>query len=348
MKLLIGSSKSKFSYLSEFGNELKNLGVDNKIVLDSEIMPISRKIRKTLQKKKEFEEILRECKPDAVFVDQQTKFALRALDANLPLFVQLKGDYWQEAEAYKKTLFKYPPKRQTLWLMNRIAEKCFQGALVIFPVCKYLDNIVKEKYPHKNTEVLYPGINKKYWLPQKGMNLNHPCVGIIQNATIWEKTKEMLILPKILEDLSHVTFYWAGDGPYLDRVLPILKKYDNFKWLGNLNYPEKIREFLTEIDVYALFSGLDMTPLSLLEAQMMEKPVVATRVGGIPEIMKEGETGLLVEKKDTQGWISKLSEIISDSKKTRTMGSSARSFVNDNFTMEESAKKFISISKKCL
>ena len=63
----------------------------------------------------------------------------------------------------------------------------------------------------------------------------------------------------------------------------MLEKYENFHWLGSLEYPEKVREFLTEIDVYALISGIDMSPLSLQEAQLMEKPVIATNVGGIPE-----------------------------------------------------------------
>ena len=44
-----------------------------------------------------------------------------------------------------------------------------------------------------------------------------------------------------------------------------------FIGLGSLDYPNKVREFLTEIDVYALISGIDMSPLTLQEAQLMEK-----------------------------------------------------------------------------
>ena len=53
--------------------------------------------------------------------------------------------------------------------------------------------------------------------------------------------------------------------PFADILFPFrksLKKYDNFKWLGALDYPNKIREFLTEIDVYVLLSGIDMAPLT--------------------------------------------------------------------------------------
>ena len=99
---------------------------------------------------------------------------------------------------------------------------------------------------------MYQAINPENWFHKSGMELKHPCVGILQSATIWEKTKEMKILPKVLEKMSNVHFYWAGDGVYRDEVLPLLEKYDNFHWLGSLEYPDKVREFLTEIDVLSL------------------------------------------------------------------------------------------------
>ena len=51
------------------------------------------------------------------------------------------------------------------------------------------------------------------------MNLKHPCVGLLQRASWWGKTSEMLILKKVLEKMPDVSFYWAGDGPLRERVL---------------------------------------------------------------------------------------------------------------------------------
>lgn len=78
-----------------------------------------------------------------------------------------------------------------------------------------------------------------------------------------------------------------------------MDKYKNFKWLGALQYPDQVRQYIASIDVYALPSGIDMSPLTLQEAQLMKKPVIATAVGGIPELMKDGETGFLIEKDDS-------------------------------------------------
>ena len=71
--------------------------------------------------------------------------------------------------------------------------------------------------------------------------------------------------------MPEVHFYWAGDGQYKDEILEVLDKFDNFHWLGSLEYPNKVREYLSEIDIYALITGMDTTPLSLKEAQLMEK-----------------------------------------------------------------------------
>jgi glycosyltransferase involved in cell wall biosynthesis len=178
------------------------------------------------------------------------------------------------------------------------------------------------------------------------MTLKHPCVGLLQGAVIWGKVQEMFVLENVLKSMPNVTFYWAGDGPYRDKILSVLGKYDNFKWLGALQYPDKVREYLTEIDVYALISGIDMSPLTLQEAQLMKKPVVATNVGGIPELMKNNETGFLIEKSDSNGWIEKLSLLINDEQKRKNMGENGRKFVEENFNWNKIAREFLDILKK--
>jgi len=193
---------------------------------------------------------------------------------------------------------------------------------------------------------MYQGITSSRWYPSEGMVLKHPCVGLLQGAVIWGKAQEMLVLEDVLKSMPDVTFYWAGDGPYSDKILSVLEKYENFKWLGPLEYPDKVREYLTEIDVYALVSGIDMSPLTLQEAQLMKRPVVATNVGGIPELMKNNETGFLVEKGDANGWIEKLSLLINDEQRRKDMGEEGRKFVEENFNWSKIAKEFLDILKK--
>ncbi len=78
----------------------------------------------------------------------------------------------------------------------------------------------------------------------------------------------------------------------------------------------------------------------------MKKPVVATNVGGIPELMKNNETGFLVEIGDANGWIEKLSLLINDEQKRKDMGEKGRKFVEENFNWSKVGKEFLDILKK--
>ena len=348
MKLLIGGSSSKLFHLKEFAQNLERINVECKVVFDSDYADgfPSRKVENWFKPNSKFTELVNDFKPDAVFVDRQQHFGLEALNNEIPLFVHLRGDFWAESKMAKETLYRYPPKRSVIWLKERIAHRCFQESKIILPICKHLENVVKNHYPKKSTSVLYQGITPENWFRTDGMKLKHPCVGLLQGAVIFEKTKELLTLTKVLEKMPDVTFYWVGDGPYRDDVLPILEKFDNFKWLGALEYPDKVRDFLTEIDVYALLSGIDMSPLTLLEAQLMEKPVIATNVGGIPELMKNNETGFLIEKSDHQTLIEKLELILNDSQKANSLGKTGKEFVSSNFNWKIIAKNFVNIANE--
>jgi glycosyltransferase involved in cell wall biosynthesis len=343
LKLLIGGSPSKLFHLREFARSLESLGVECKVVLDVDYCDgfPSRKITSWVTSNSRFNDLVKTFKPDSILVDRQRHFGLAASKTSIPLLVHLRGDYWKEIQMAEETLYKSPPKRLALWQWEKIAEKCFEHADIILPICKHLESRVKEYYPTKKTATMYQGITPDNWYHVEGTKLRHPCIGLLQSAVIWEKTKEMLTLEPILKKFPKVMFYWVGDGPYRDYVLSKLEKYDNFKWLGSLQYPDKVREYLSEIDVYLLLSGIDMSPLTLLEAQLMEKPVIATSVGGIPELMDDNKTGFLINRGDHLALIDKIDMLLSNENKRELIGKTGRDFVKDHFSWEKIAKDFV-------
>jgi hypothetical protein len=342
-KLLIGGSTSKLFHLREFAGTLSKFGIECKVVFDADVYDgfPSRKISHWFQSKSKFNQLLKEFKPDAIFIDRQRHFGLAVIESKLPLLVHLRGDHWSEIEMARKTLYKSFPKQYVLRKWEEIAEKCFQNSTLILPICNYLERRVREKYPTKNVSTLYQGIEPTNWYSTKGMELKHPCVGLLQSANIWEKTKEMLTIEPVLKKMPYVTFYWVGDGPYRDYVLSSLKRYENFKWLGHLEYPNKVRDYLSEIDIYALISGIDMSPLTLLEAQLMGKPVIATDVGGIPELMKDNQTGFLIKKGDSQNLMEKISLLLDDESKRKSTGLLGRKFVEENYSWDKVTSNFV-------
>jgi glycosyltransferase involved in cell wall biosynthesis len=344
MKILIAyGSKGKFFHMNEFSDALTKFGVECKLVKDSEYsrgFP-SKNVKDWFFGNRKFKNLLNEFKPDAIFVDRQTHFGINAIKARIPLFVLLRGHYWSEIDYAKQTLYKGPIVRTLLWFRNRLTEKCFSGSAMIFPICSYLEKVVKEHHPKVPTKVFFEGISALHWYPVNGMRLNHPCVGLLQDANWWGKTKEMLVLKKVLEKMPEVTFYWAGDGPYRQQILSELEKYKNFKWLGRLEYPDKVREYLSEIDVYALITGMDLAPLTLKEAQLMEKPVIGTDVGGVGEMMADNQTGFLVKEGNYEDLIEKLALLITNKELADKMGKEGKKFVVKTFSWEIIAKRFL-------
>jgi glycosyltransferase involved in cell wall biosynthesis len=343
-----GTSKGsvgKYYHLKDLQDGLMQIGIECKLIreIDYVVSFPTKHLRRYFSSKKKFQKLISEFKPDAVLVDRQSGFGLEVIKNGIPLFVLLRGHYWSEIQFAKDTIYTNKIMQKIVDIRADIAEQVFAGATVILPICNYLIKIVKEHHPKQETRVFVEGINSSKWYKTKGFELKHPCVGLLQDANWWRKTKEMLTLEKVISDMPNVNFYWVGDGQYKDRVLPILNKYSNFHWLGSLQYPNKVREYLSEIDVYALITGMDLAPLTLKEAQLMERPVIATDVGGNSEMMKDKETGFLVEEGNSKDLFDKLSILIENDEIRREKGIRGRKFVEEKFSINASVKNFVSI-----
>jgi len=334
--------------MEKFSNELKKRGIESLVIDDLDIYSDSRLNKKYLRwtkTPKRVSKIIDEFNPDIILTERVSHFSSYVIKRKIPLIIFLRGDYWKEVEIEKENSNVLNRSRLENILKQNIAEKCFKNSTLILPICKYLENIVKERYDGKLISVLYQGIEFSEWYEEKGMELKHPCVGFVQDANIWEKTKQMELLPKIIEKLPHVNFYWAGDGKYSSKILEQLKKYDNFHWLKRLEYPDGVRKFFSEMDVYGLLTGMDMSPHTLLEASLMKKPIIATNVGGVSESCKDGETCFLVNKDNADEWITKIRFLFENETMRESMGNAGFRNVKENFLWEKITDDFIDVLK---
>jgi len=344
----VSGDENKLFHLKEFAIALSKLGVEYKLIKDTDYVVSfpSKKIKQWIESRKKFKKIIAEFSPDAIFIDRQTKFGLEAIKVNIPLFVYLRGNIWLEHEWAKETIYKDPVMCAVLnqrWkIANEVCEKC-DG---MFLTADYLDSVVKKHHPNTKTFHFLEGLDVSRWYPSKGISLKHPCVGLLQHAAIWGKAREMLVLKKVIKSLPNVHFYWVGFGQYEKTILQELDTFDNFHWLGKFpwnEYPEKVRQFLTEIDIYALATGIDTTPLSCREAMSMEKPIVASNIGGIPEMIYDGKTGFLVDEGNADQWIEKISFLLKNKNTAKEMGSAARQLIIEKFNWDVLAKDFLAV-----
>jgi len=356
LKLLIAVDRKRFFLIAQFADELRKKGIECLVIDDLDIYDKDEpgnKYLKWIGTPKKFQKIMNDFKPDIIFTERVSHFSSLVIKTDIPLIIFVRGEDglphdWSKINWKEQTLETSFSNKINIFTKQKIAKKCYEKATLILPICQYLEKIIRSNCPNKDVHVLYQGINQKDWFSEKGMKLKHPCVGFLQGAEIWEKTKEMLLLPDIMKKMPEVNFYWAGDGPYQKKILQILEKFDNFHWLGNLDYPGEVRQFLSEIDVYGLLTGIDMSPHTLLEAGLMKKSVIATNVGGVSESCIDNKTCFLIEKNDPQGWIDKISVLLKHKEKMKLMGNDGFEYVNKNFLWGKIAEDFINIleSKK--
>ena len=155
MKLLIGASSSKIFHLKEFARNLEKENIETKVVFDADYADgfPNRKISKWFSSNKKFKKLLSEFEPDVIFVDRTKHFALEASKTDIPLVIHLRGDHWSELIMARETLYKSTSGKIAINKWEEIAEQVFDGSKMILPICKYLENIVKKKYPEKQVIV---------------------------------------------------------------------------------------------------------------------------------------------------------------------------------------------------
>lgn len=345
MRILISTTEQFFPYWSSLVKELERNEINCYINRDYFIPIYSRNFFQHFKWKYKSKKILENFRPDVVIVDSAINIATHCLKKKIPFLLYLRGDIWRERKEKLESLksFHHRMSFQHQW---KEYDKCLENCKVILSVSEFLKNIINAKYPNKPIQTLYPGLKVENRYCQNGLSLKHPCVGILQRAQNWKKTRELLLLSKILSELPSVYFYWVGDGPYRTKIISELEKFENFTWLGKLESPNEVKKFLSEIDIYALFSGFDTLALTTIEAEFMKKPVIISKVGGTPETIINNETGFLIDLGDSKEWVKSIEYLIKNKELAQKMGISGNKFVKEKFDLTITAYKLIKICKK--
>jgi glycosyltransferase involved in cell wall biosynthesis len=130
----------------------------------------------------------------------------------------------------------------------------------------------------------------------------------------------------------------AGEGPLrdaLEREHASLRLDDRVRFLG---FREDVPDLLRAADLFCLSSYLEGMGTSILDAMAAGLPVVATRVGGIPEAVQDGVTGLLVPARSPEALARAIADLAGDPARRKEMGERARDRVRD-FSADRTAER---------
>lgn len=142
--------------------------------------------------------------------------------------------------------------------------------------------------------------------------------------------------------ISNFKLLIFGQGSIESKLKKMSKELnivDIIEWRGFVPY-SKVPEALSRIDIFVYPSWHEGFGRSIMEALAMERAVVATHVGGIPDLIKNGESGFLVEPHKPLELAQKIKELMENKTLREKFGKAGREWVSENFEWNVGIKKF--------
>ncbi|MCJ8503133.1 glycosyltransferase family 4 protein [Desulfatitalea alkaliphila] len=155
-------------------------------------------------------------------------------------------------------------------------------------------------------------------------------------------------LPKILKVFPGLKTLFIGDGPLKKELQQQINQAGLKSKVIFTGYQSNVQDFFREIDLIVLPSLSEGMPNVALEAMLFQKPVVATRVGGVPEVVLDGETGILVDPKNSEQLAEAAIRLFKNRKTLHEFGMAGKCRVLKEFSSEERIKKIARLYNEVL
>jgi|CXWK01.1.fsa_nt_gi glycosyltransferase involved in cell wall biosynthesis len=161
------------------------------------------------------------------------------------------------------------------------------------------------------------------------------------------KNKGLDTLVRAFADLAAVhpntTLVIIGEGEERRSLTSLIARLGLRKQVHLLGFKENASRFLKSLDVFVLSSRTEAFPYVILEAGLAQLPVVATRVGGIPEVIIDQNNGLLVPSGNTFATANALRILLEDSAQAAELGHNLRKTVEERFSVDTMVQKTIAV-----
>jgi glycosyltransferase involved in cell wall biosynthesis len=144
------------------------------------------------------------------------------------------------------------------------------------------------------------------------------------------------------------TFVLLGDGELRGEVEALADELGVADRLRLMGYQRGLAEWHTAFDALLLTSTNEGTPVAVLEALAAGRPVVATAVGGVPDVVEDGETGFLAPAGDTDGLAERLERLARDPELRRRMGAAGAERVRERFGVDRMVEEVEALYRRDL
>ncbi|MBU0477116.1 GT4 family glycosyltransferase PelF, partial [bacterium] len=246
-------------------------------------------------------------------------------------------------------------KRQIL--VDKLLSKCTDKIITVsnnFKEC--IERI--EKIPHEKIIAIHNGIDiNEFGTSVNNANLKNelkidkecPVVGIVARLDPLKDHESFLRAAEyIIKKMPEVRFLIVGDGELRGKLESLAKEVGLSKKVIFTGFRRDITNILSIINVFVLCSISEALGIAVLEAMASSKPVVATNVGGIPEVVKDEETGILVPPGNPEALAESITRLLKNKEEARRIGLAGRRRVEKYFDIKLKVKKVEEIYDKLI
>jgi glycosyltransferase involved in cell wall biosynthesis len=215
------------------------------------------------------------------------------------------------------------------------------------------DRICKDKISvvHSGIDLSrFDGVDGRGKLREEfGLADSVPVVGTVAHFA-WHKGLEYLVdaVPLIRKELPDVKIFFVGEGKLEGEIRERVTERDVEDCVVFTGFRKDVPDVLDFLDVFVMPSVMEGLCTSILDALAMKKPVVGSDVGGIPEIIEDEKTGLLVPPKDFEGLASAIVKLMNDKGLGGQLADVGRTKVEQQFSVDAMARGNHKVYEKLL
>jgi len=261
----------------------------------------------------------------------------------IPSVVSLDGTPLQ----YDALGAQYDHKTDPPWLEKlkyRLNQLCYRRAAQLVTWSAWAKNSLVNDYgvPAEKITVIPPGVNAAEWQnPTPRVNQEGPVRILFVGGNLSRKGGDLLLqaFHALRQEAANLELHLVTRDSVPPE--PNLFVYQNLQ----PNSPA-LKQLYHESDIFCLPTQGDFLPMVLSEAGAAGLPVVSTRLAAIPEVVQEGETGLLTPPGDVPALVSALRTLVQDPETRQQMGEQAIRTIQANFDAETNALRLLALIKK--
>jgi glycosyltransferase involved in cell wall biosynthesis len=153
---------------------------------------------------------------------------------------------------------------------------------------------------------------------------------------------------EVIKNFPQVTALIVGEGPDGKKLKEYCSSKNLFPKVVFTGYQKDITSIYKSLDLIILPSLSEGMPVVALEGMLFEKPIIGTKVGGIPEVIRDNNTGILVPSEDPASLGRAILKLLNDENRNKILTGNARKFVLENFSLDKRVKSIVELYNEVL